>query len=186
SVIAAALSAFASSHMRASQDLDAKVGVRRAHRLGRHRHEAVPGHPRRRVDLEERPRAVGAEDEVEPAPARAADDVEGREGLRADRALHCVGEPARAVVARVDCPCGLADAMESAIRAQSLAAFDIIGCSGWGRLDLILRADGTWTFLEVNTSPGMTGHSLVPMAAKAMGTSYADLCVEILRGAHVG
>src|SRR6185312_9276882 len=101
SVIAAALSAFASSHMRASQDLDAKVGVRRAHRLGRHRHEAVPGHPRRRVDLEERPRAVGAEDEVEPAPARAADDVEGREGLRADRALHCVGEPARAVVARV-------------------------------------------------------------------------------------
>ena len=87
---------------------------------------------------------------------------------------------------RYDCPCGLADAMESAIRAQSLAAFDIIGCSGWGRLDLILRADGTWTFLEVNTSPGMTGHSLVPMAAKAMGTSYADLCVEILRGAHVG
>ena len=44
--------------------------------------------------------------------------------------------------------------------------------------------DGTWQFLEVNTSPGMTGHSLVPIAAKADG--IADLCVEILRGAHVG
>ena len=57
---------------------------------------------------------------------------------------------------------------------------------GWGRLDLILRADGTYSFLEVNTSPGMTGHSLVPMAARQAGMSFADLCVEILRGAHVG
>jgi D-alanine-D-alanine ligase len=87
---------------------------------------------------------------------------------------------------RYDCPCGLPESVENAIRAQSLAAFDLIGCTGWGRLDLILRADGTWTFLEVNTSPGMTSHSLVPMAAKATGLSYADLCVEILRGAHVG
>jgi D-alanine-D-alanine ligase len=87
---------------------------------------------------------------------------------------------------RYDCPSGLPEALEHAIRAQSLAAFDLIGCAGWGRLDLILRGDGTWTFLEVNTSPGMTSHSLVPMAAKATGMSYADLCVEILRGAHVG
>ena len=69
---------------------------------------------------------------------------------------------------------------------MSLRAFDIVGCSGWGRLDLILRADGTFSLLEVNTSPGMTGHSLVPMAARQAGLSYADLCVEILRGAHVG
>ena len=53
-------------------------------------------------------------------------------------------------------------------------------------LDLMLREDGTFSFLEVNTSPGMTGHSLVPMAARAAGMSFADLCVEILRGAHVG
>ena len=84
------------------------------------------------------------------------------------------------------CPSGLPDAKEAEIRAQALAAFDVVGCSGWGRLDLILRADGTFSFLEVNTSPGMTGHSLVPMAAKQAGTSFADLCIEILRGAHVG
>ncbi len=87
---------------------------------------------------------------------------------------------------RYNCPAGLPDATEQAIRAQSLAAFDIVGCTGWGRLDLILRTDGTWSFLEVNTSPGMTGHSLVPMAAKATGVSFDQLCVEILRGAHVG
>ena len=84
------------------------------------------------------------------------------------------------------CPSGLPQAKEDEIRAQALAAFDVVGCSGWGRLDLILRADGTYSFLEVNTSPGMTGHSLVPMAAKQAGTSFADLCIEILRGAHVG
>ncbi|HEX6793091.1 MAG TPA: D-alanine--D-alanine ligase [Casimicrobiaceae bacterium] len=84
------------------------------------------------------------------------------------------------------CPSGLPEAKENEIRARALAAFDVVGCSGWGRLDLILRAEGTYSFLEVNTSPGMTAHSLVPMAAKQAGTSFADLCVEILRGAHVG
>ncbi len=87
---------------------------------------------------------------------------------------------------RYFCPAGLPDAVEHAIRAQSLAAFDVIGCTGWGRLDLILRADGSWSFLEVNTSPGMTGHSLVPMAARQAGMPFDDLCVAILRGAHVG
>jgi D-alanine-D-alanine ligase len=84
------------------------------------------------------------------------------------------------------CPAGLPDAVEQAIRQQSLAAFSILGASGWGRLDLILRRDGTWSFLELNTSPGMTGHSLVPMAARAAGIAFPDLCVEILRGSHVG
>ena len=84
------------------------------------------------------------------------------------------------------CPSGLPEAKEREIQAQSLAAFDIVGCSGWGRLDAILRSDGTFRFLEVNTSPGMTGHSLVPMAAKVAGISFPDLCVEILRSAHVG
>jgi D-alanine-D-alanine ligase len=84
------------------------------------------------------------------------------------------------------CPAGLPHHVEHAIRAQALQAFDLIGCTGWGRLDLILRADGSWSFLEVNTSPGMTGHSLVPMAAREAGLSFPELCIEILRGAHVG
>jgi len=84
------------------------------------------------------------------------------------------------------CPCGLPEAKEGEIRASALAAFRVVGCAGWGRLDLILRPDGSYQFLEVNTSPGMTGHSLVPMAAREAGIPFAELCVEILRGAHVG
>jgi D-alanine-D-alanine ligase len=84
------------------------------------------------------------------------------------------------------CPAGLSEAKEMEIRAMALRAFDVVGCSGWGRLDLILRDDGTFSFLEVNTSPGMTGHSLVPMAARQAGLSFPDLCLEILRSAHVG
>jgi D-alanine-D-alanine ligase len=84
------------------------------------------------------------------------------------------------------CPAGLPDDKEMEIRATCLRAFDIVGCSGWGRLDLILRDDGTFSILEVNTSPGMTGHSLVPMAAKAAGMSYPDLCVAILEGTLTG
>ena len=84
------------------------------------------------------------------------------------------------------CPSGIPAPKEEEIAALSRRAFEIVGCTGWGRLDLILRDDGSFSFLEVNTSPGMTGHSLVPMAARQAGISFADLCVEILRGAHVG
>jgi D-alanine-D-alanine ligase len=84
------------------------------------------------------------------------------------------------------CPAGLPEEQELEIRATCLRAFDIVGCTGWGRLDLILRDDGTYSILEVNTSPGMTGHSLVPMAAKVAGMTYPELCVEILRATHVG
>jgi len=84
------------------------------------------------------------------------------------------------------CPSGIDARLEETIRVQALAAFDVIGCSGWGRLDLILREDGRFSFLEVNTSPGMTGHSLVPMAARQAGVSFEQLCIEILEGAHVG
>jgi D-alanine-D-alanine ligase len=66
---------------------------------------------------------------------------------------------------------------------MAIKAFRILGCRGWGRADVMLRADGTWSFLEMNTSPGMTGHSLVPIAAKATGLAYADLCVKILESA---
>jgi D-alanine-D-alanine ligase len=87
---------------------------------------------------------------------------------------------------RYHCPAGLSEAKERELRDASLAAFRVVGCTGWGRLDLILRPDGTFSFLEVNTSPGMTGHSLVPMAASVAGMAFPDLCVDILRGAHVG
>jgi D-alanine-D-alanine ligase len=84
------------------------------------------------------------------------------------------------------CPCGLPAAQEETIKALALNAFRAVGCSGWGRIDLMLDAQSRPWLLEVNTSPGMTGHSLVPMAARAVGISYEDLCVKILGGAHVG
>jgi D-alanine-D-alanine ligase len=72
------------------------------------------------------------------------------------------------------------------LQALSLEAFRAAGCSGWGRIDIMLDAKKRPWLLEVNTSPGMTGHSLVPMAARAVGISYEDLCVKILELAHVG
>jgi D-alanine-D-alanine ligase len=81
------------------------------------------------------------------------------------------------------CPSGVDAALEEQVRAVTLKSFRVLGCRGWGRADLILRPDGSFAFLEMNTSPGMTGHSLVPMAAKAAGMDYADLCLRILEGA---
>ena len=78
------------------------------------------------------------------------------------------------------CPCGLAAATERALQAQALAAYRVLGCRGWGRVDVIVRDDGQSYFLEANTSPGMTGHSLVPMAAKEAGIDFDELCVRIL------
>jgi D-alanine-D-alanine ligase len=83
-------------------------------------------------------------------------------------------------------PCGLPAAKERELQALCLAAFRALGCSGWGRVDLMLNRRGRPYLLEVNTSPGMTDHSLVPMAARAVGLSYEDLCVRILETAHVG
>ncbi|HUN68125.1 MAG TPA: D-alanine--D-alanine ligase [Burkholderiales bacterium] len=84
------------------------------------------------------------------------------------------------------CPCGLPPQKEEALKQLALKAFKVLGCTGWGRVDLMLDASGDPWLLEVNTSPGMTGHSLVPMAARAVGISYEDLCVRILEDAHVG
>ncbi len=84
------------------------------------------------------------------------------------------------------CPCGLTTEREQALQALALRAFRLVGCTGWGRVDLMLDASGNPQLLEVNTSPGMTGHSLVPMAARAVGISYEALCVKILEAAHVG
>lgn len=83
-------------------------------------------------------------------------------------------------------PCGLPPEKERELQQLCLRAFDALGCRGWGRVDLMLDKAGRPYLLEVNTSPGMTDHSLVPMAAKAVGMSYEDLCVRILELAHVG
>ena len=83
-------------------------------------------------------------------------------------------------------PSGLGDKKEKQVQALCMAAFRTLGCSGWGRVDLMLDGRGRPYLLEVNTAPGMTDHSLVPMAARAVGISYEDLCLRILEGAHVG
>ncbi|HMN22362.1 MAG TPA: D-alanine--D-alanine ligase [Ottowia sp.] len=81
-------------------------------------------------------------------------------------------------------PCDLPAGEEAAIQALVLKAYRVLGCRGWGRIDVMI--DGAtrqpW-LLEINTSPGMTGHSLVPMAARAVGLDYPALCVELLASA---
>ena len=84
---------------------------------------------------------------------------------------------------RYHCPAGVRADLEEEIRRVALKGFRVLGCRGWGRADVMLRPDGSYSFLEMNTSPGMTGHSLVPMAAKAAGLSYPDLCLRILEAA---
>lgn len=84
------------------------------------------------------------------------------------------------------CPSDLNEADEALMRTLSVRAFAAIGGQGWGRVDFLKDTDGRLYLLEVNTLPGMTSHSLVPKAAAQSGLSFADLCVEILKTAHVG
>jgi len=86
------------------------------------------------------------------------------------------------------CPSGLPPEEEAEIQRLTLAAYRTLGCRGWGRADLMLRTSGPRAdrkpfLLEMNTSPGMTGHSLVPMSARAAGISYEQLCVGLLQSA---
>ena len=78
------------------------------------------------------------------------------------------------------CPCDLTEAREQELRALALAAFRTLGCRGWGRVDLLMDASGRAYLLEVNTSPGMTDQSLVPMAARVAGISYEQLVLRVL------
>jgi D-alanine-D-alanine ligase len=84
------------------------------------------------------------------------------------------------------CPSGLNSALEMQIQQEALYAFKILGCSGWGRVDFLMNEDGKHYFLEVNTSPGMTDHSLVPMAAKVAGMSFESLVMAILSQTLLG
>jgi D-alanine-D-alanine ligase len=79
------------------------------------------------------------------------------------------------------CPTGLPDAVNESVQALALAAYKALGCRTWGRADVMLdQKTGKPYLLEMNTSPGMTSHSLVPMAAKAAGVEYADLVLWLL------
>ncbi len=77
-------------------------------------------------------------------------------------------------------PCGLSETDERALQALSLAAFDAIGASGWARVDILVDRAGAPWLIEVNTVPGMTSHSLVPMAARAVGIDFDELVWRIL------
>ncbi|MYZ42683.1 D-alanine--D-alanine ligase [Schauerella aestuarii] len=81
---------------------------------------------------------------------------------------------------RYDCPAELPAALAESMQQIAVDAYRALDCAGWGRADFILDRDNRPWLLEMNTSPGMTSHSLVPMAARAVGMSYADLCLSIL------
>ncbi|MEY4593027.1 MAG: hypothetical protein RIR18_1922 [Pseudomonadota bacterium] len=78
------------------------------------------------------------------------------------------------------CPCGLSAAQEALIRQQALEAFRVLGGRGWGRVDFLMDEAGQHYFLEANTAPGMTDHSLVPMAARVSGMDYTALVLKVL------
>jgi D-alanine-D-alanine ligase len=81
-------------------------------------------------------------------------------------------------------PSGLPEAEEKAIQAHVLKAYRVLGCKGWGRVDVMIDAKTRQAYLlEINTSPGMTSHSLVPMSAKAAGMDYEALCLHLLSNA---
>jgi D-alanine-D-alanine ligase len=87
------------------------------------------------------------------------------------------------------CPAPLDEALAAEIQALAVRAYNALGARGWGRVDLMLHVDARGDrpyLLELNTAPGMTGHSLVPMAAKAVGIGYEDLVLEILAHASLG
>lgn len=78
------------------------------------------------------------------------------------------------------CPCGLSAEKEAEIQAGALKAFQILGASGWGRVDFLMDKQGNHYYLEINTSPGMTDHSLLPMAARVAGMDYDQLVLKVL------
>ncbi|HWR76763.1 MAG TPA: D-alanine--D-alanine ligase [Thiobacillus sp.] len=102
---------------------------------------------------------------LQPAQDKAFYDFEAKY-LRNDTQYHC--------------PAGLAEAQEMALRQLALDAFRLVDGRGWGRVDLMLDSLGNPYLLEVNTSPGMTDHSLVPMAARVAGMDFDTLCLKIL------
>ncbi|HAW45366.1 MAG TPA: D-alanine--D-alanine ligase [Sutterella sp.] len=79
-----------------------------------------------------------------------------------------------------DCPAKLDDAVTQAVQEACVKAYRVIGAKGWARIDVLLRDDGSFVLLEINTAPGMTSHSLVPLAAKASGMTYEELVLKVV------
>lgn len=88
-------------------------------------------------------------------------------------------------VVSYDCPANLSEEESATLREYCEKAFRAVGARGWSRIDALRRADGRFALLEINTAPGMTPHSLVPMAARAEGMDYGTLCVKLLEGARI-
>ena len=84
------------------------------------------------------------------------------------------------------CPSGLPATVEAELQALVMESARVLGCRGWGRVDIMLDESGRPWLLEMNTSPGMTGHSLVPMSARVAGMDFDPLCMAILEGARLG
>lgn len=130
-------------------------------------------------------------------PALVEEFIEGREytaSIVSEQPLPLIGiEPASGLYdyyakyiaddTRFNCPCGLPAEQEKKLQSESMRAFSVLGCRDWGRVDFILTDDGPM-FLEVNTVPGMTSHSLVPAAAKTAGMDYDQLIKVILEAAE--
>jgi D-alanine-D-alanine ligase len=100
--------------------------------------------------------------------------------LETPRAFYDYEAKYQAETTRYLCPCGLPEAEEAVLRHLALKAFDAVGARGWGRVDLMVDDQGRPFLLEINTIPGMTDHSLVPMAARARGLSFDELTWRIL------
>jgi D-alanine-D-alanine ligase len=100
--------------------------------------------------------------------------------LETPRSFYDYAAKYQATDTRYHCPCGLPDDAMQTLEQLALAAFRAVDGCGWGRVDLMRDADGAFWLLEVNTIPGMTDHSLVPMAAKAAGMDFDELVLRIL------
>ncbi len=87
---------------------------------------------------------------------------------------------------RYHCPCGLDDRQETELQSLALRAFEVVGAKGWGRVDLMLDEAGEPWLIEVNTVPGMTDHSLVPMASRQAGIGFDELVMRILSSIDSG
>lgn len=102
-------------------------------------------------------------------------------GLQSHNTFYDYDAKYRSSETSYQCPCNLDAAKMAELKALALTAFNRVGCRGWGRVDVMQDAQsGNFYLLEVNTVPGMTDHSLVPMAAKAAGLSFSELVCEIL------
>nr|WP_281494960.1 D-alanine--D-alanine ligase [Marinobacter sp. S6332] len=101
-------------------------------------------------------------------------------GLSTDHVFYDYDAKYLADDTRYRIPCGLAPEDEARLQNLALEAFRVVGCRTWGRVDIMQDAEGEFWLLEVNTVPGMTDHSLVPMSAKAAGISFEELVVRIL------